>query len=156
MEIHLTNQQYVLDIDSPRLVRAARQVLTDAGIVDGSLSIAVVDDAAIHEVNRVHLNHDFATDVLSFLLEEGDGSLVGEVIVSAETALQRCEEFDQSPHDELLLYVLHGTLHLVGYNDKSDSEAAEMRAAEAEYLRQYCSTSDEAFTTIPQNGESPT
>lgn len=155
MDICLTNQQDVLSIDASRLVEAARQVCVEVGIVNGSLSIAVVDDATIHELNQAHLAHDYPTDVLSFLLEQGEDSLDGEVIVSAEMAARRCEEFGQSPLDELLLYVVHGTLHLVGYNDKSLSEASEMRAAEAKYLEQFGTSSEAACLTLPPDGESP-
>ncbi len=104
------------------------------------LSLVVLDDNAIHAVNREHLAHDYATDVLSFLLNDDSESFHGEVIVSAETAARECGEFGQSAADELLLYVIHGTLHLVGYNDKSDDETAAMRAAEANYLQHFSTT----------------
>jgi len=68
--------------------------------------------------------------VLSFALEDNPPRLEGEVIVSADTA-QRCAlEAGWSAADELLLYVIHGALHLAGYRDKSRENSAEMRAAE--------------------------
>lgn len=134
LSIEITNEQDVLRFDEGRLKRGARSVLRDAGIVAGSLSIAVVDDPAIHALNRKYLDHDCPTDVLSFVLERDGGRLEGEVIASAETAAREAEQFGWTPQDELLLYVLHGTLHLVGFDDGTDLGRSVMRAAQRRYL----------------------
>ena len=70
------------------------------------------------------LNHDWPTDVLSFVLEDDDGHLEGEVIISADTAAAAAAELGWPPAAEQLLYVIHGMLHLVGYRDKTPDEAA--------------------------------
>jgi probable rRNA maturation factor len=101
------------------------------------LSLAVVDDGTIHELNRRFLKHDYPTDVLSFLLERDGDRLEGEVIVSADTAKRVSAEYDWPAADELLLYVIHGTLHLVGHNDTSPSDRAAMRGEERRYLVQF-------------------
>jgi probable rRNA maturation factor len=135
--IEIANQQTTLSLDEERLRRAAELVLADAGIREGNISLAVVDDPTIHELNRQYLNHDYPTDVLSFLLEEGDKSLEGEVIVSADTAAASAGRYGWSAHDELLLYVLHGMLHLVGYDDLEPDERTEMRSRERAYLARF-------------------
>jgi len=132
--IDVTNTQRTIDVDEDRLGQAARMVLADAGVVLGELSIAVVDDPTIHRLNVRHLGHDYPTDVLSFLLEEGEGSLEGELVVSAEAAAAEAPHYGWSARDELLLYVVHGTLHLVGYDDRDQAQRAEMRRREDEYL----------------------
>ena len=134
LRIEIANQQTALPIDEARLAGVAESILADAGYHAGELSIAVVDDPTIHELNRRHLEHDYPTDVLSFVLEESEGSLQGEVIVSADTAITNAEEYGWPAENELLLYVIHGTLHLVGHRDKSDEETRAMRDAEARYL----------------------
>ncbi len=134
LEIDLNNQQTRHAIDSDRLIEAGRRVLHGQGVRLGSLSIAVVEDATIHELNRRYLQHDYPTDVLSFLLEESPGQVVGEVVVSADTAAERCGEFGWTVHDELLLYVVHGVLHLVGFDDGTAAQRAAMRARERFYL----------------------
>lgn len=149
MQIEIANQQTKLSIDADRLERIALQVLTDAGYKQGSLSLAVVDDPTIHELNRRHLAHDYATDVLSFCLEEAPGRLEGEVIVSADTALSNAEEYGWAAEDELLLYVIHGVLHLVGHRDKADDEILAMREAERMYLEIAGVTLPSATTTDP-------
>lgn len=134
MDVSVCNQQSRLQVDEALLIEAATGVLSSAGFRGGALSIAVVDDPTIHELNRRHLNHDYATDVLSFVLEEDEQQLEGEVIVSADTAHRNADGYGWSAENELLLYVIHGVLHLVGYRDKTDDERSAMRIAEATHL----------------------
>jgi len=134
IQIDITNEQTRLAIDEPRLREAILAVLAGQGVTRGAISVAVVDDPAIHALNVRYLQHDYATDVLSFVLEEGDGYVEGEVIVSADTAIAGSTRFGWQPMDELLLYAVHGTLHLTGLDDHSPEEIAEMRALEVRYL----------------------
>jgi probable rRNA maturation factor len=134
LAIEIANQQNLLPVDEARLKKAAHSVLGAGGVSDGSLSIALVDDAAIHALNRKYLAHDYPTDVLSFVLEREGERLDGQVVASAETAARRAAEFGWSAADELFLYVVHGTLHLVGYDDTTEESRGRMRAAERRHL----------------------
>lgn len=136
MQISVNNSQATLAVNEQMLIDAASDVLSEADLTDGTLSIAVVDDEQIHKLNREFLDHDYPTDVLSFDLGDA-GRFEGEVIVSADTAAANAQEYGVPAAQELLLYVIHGTLHLVGYNDKSDEEAAEMRRAEQLRLQRF-------------------
>ncbi len=135
MNIEIANQQSTLAVDEDRIRRVAAAILADAGYVEGELSIAIVDDPTIHELNARHLQHDYPTDVLSFALVDEPPRLEGEVIVSADTAADNAADYGWPASDELLLYVIHGSLHLAGHRDKADDEVAAMREAEAKYLR---------------------
>ena len=99
-----------------------------------TVSISLVDDSTIREVNREELEHDWATDVISFVFEEttaADGLHVdGEVIASYETAQRLAAAAGWSVEDELLLYVVHGMLHLAGLDDIDDEDRQRMREAE--------------------------
>jgi len=132
--IELANRQTQHRVPVKRLTAAARTVLTGEGIQRGTLSIAVVDDKTIRRLNRQYLQHDYATDVLSFLLDAGPQRVEGEVIVSADTAARKAPRYAWPAAHELLLYVIHGTLHLVGYDDTSPAAAQAMRAREQHYL----------------------
>jgi len=134
--VSLVNEQLKHPIDEDRLIEAAKAVLLDSPFTSASISLAVVDDAKMHQLNRQYLDHDYPTDVLSFVLED-DAHLEGEIIISADTAAASAEEFGWPSAAEQLLYVIHGTLHLVGYGDKSPDEIQQMRAAEEKYLRQF-------------------
>lgn len=119
---------------------------------EGLLSVAFVDDDRIREVHRDFLGKDSATDCISFLLdEEGDDdfgfegeaesevndSPFGEVIVSLDTAKREAEARGLEPADEAALYAIHGTLHLVGYDDLTDEAEPLMREKEREYMGVY-------------------
>lgn len=136
-QIALSNQQSRHAVDEPQLVQAAVAVLQDADFASAAISLAVIDDETMHELNRRHLEHDYPTDVLSFVLEDDGDHLEGEVILSADTAASVAGELGHSPAHEQLLYVIHGMLHLVGFDDHSEADAQEMRAAEERYLQQF-------------------
>jgi probable rRNA maturation factor len=136
-EIAISNQQSRHAVDETRLKQAAEAVLHDSPYFSAAVSLAVVDDATIHELNRRHLDHDWPTDVLSFVLEDDDTHLEGEVILSADTAAATAAELGIASSEEQLLYVIHGMLHLVGYDDKSGDDVRKMREAEARYLQKF-------------------
>lgn len=116
--------------------RAVKLVLADAGVTSGDVSVAVVDDATIWRLNREYLEHDYPTDVLSFLLSREGARLEGEIIVSVDTAARESVEHALPADDELLLYVVHGALHLVGFEDSTDDQRHQMRQCEREVLSQ--------------------
>jgi probable rRNA maturation factor len=135
--VEVSDNQSALAVDADRLKRASAAILADAGVVSAQLSIAVVDDPTIHELNRRYLDHDDPTDVLSFLLERDGNRLEGEIVVSADTAKRAAQRFGWPGNDELLLYVIHGTLHLVGFDDTTAEARATMRAAEHRWLAEF-------------------
>ena len=137
IDVEVSNRQTTVAVDAGRLSDAIRGVLCEAGVRHGSVSLAVVDDPEIHRLNRRHLNHDYPTDVLSFLLEKGDDRLEGEIIISADTAAAAAARFGWTTEDELLLYAIHGALHLVGYDDQDPAGQAEMRSQEAAALSRF-------------------
>lgn len=126
IRIAIANQQKLLPLDRRLLRRAVRTALAEAGVEDAEISVAVVDDAAIRRLHDRYLGRDCPTDVLSFVLEQRDGRLEGEVIVSAETARSSAPRYRHAPAEELLLYVVHGTLHLIGYRDDTPAARAAM------------------------------
>lgn len=137
IEIELANRQSTHRFDADRLVSAVRMIVADEGIERAVTSIAVVDDGTIHELNRRYLQHDYPTDVLSFLFDKSAAHLEGEVIVSADTAAAASPQYGWSVDDELLLYVIHGTLHLLGYDDATPEARDVMRSRECHYLARF-------------------
>ena len=137
IEVEIHNEQSVLPIDAARIADAVRSVLVGEGIASGQVNVAILDAAAIHVMNRQWLEHDYPTDVLSFVIEHEGDHLEGDIAVSAQMALEMAEGFGWRPADELLLYVVHGALHIVGYDDQTDEALAAMREQEQHYLRQF-------------------
>lgn len=142
IETAINNRQSLLEITPERFTTAVQNVLHEANIRQASISIAVVDNPTIHRLNRQYLQHDYPTDVLSFLLDSGsldsgDATLEGEIIVSAETAVAQAQNYGWSPQDELLLYVIHGALHLVGFDDQQPQDRERMEKAQQRQLAHF-------------------
>ncbi len=133
--IAIANQQTLLHVDRARIRRAVRAVAAAEIAARATIGVAVVDDAAIAKLHEQFLHHRGPTDVLSFLLQDADGVLEGEVIVSAETALRPAPRYGWSAADELLLYVIHGVLHLAGYDDAAPADRKVMRSREETHLQ---------------------
>lgn len=100
----------------------------------GEVGIRVTTDAAIHEINREHLGHDYPTDVISFPYTATPPHIEGELVVSVDTAAERAKELGWSVEHELLLYVVHGTLHITGMDDHDPQDRLAMRCAEREVM----------------------
>jgi probable rRNA maturation factor len=133
--VEVSDTQSHLDVDAPALVELVQGTLKAEGVARASISLAIVDDAAIRRLNAQHLGHDWPTDVISFLLSDPDDpELGGELIVSAELAAATAREASTDPRAELALYIVHGLLHLCGLDDRTEEDAAVMRQRESEIL----------------------
>lgn len=109
----------------------------------GQLSVIFVTDRVIRDLNRQFLHEDHPTDVLAFDMREAfpvrDKRVLlalvdGEIAVSVPTAIRQAKIFGTSPQDELLLYVIHGILHLMGYDDHAAADIKRMRTREQYWL----------------------
>jgi probable rRNA maturation factor len=133
--ISIASPQETVAIDRRRMREIVRAVLEGEGIADADISLAFVDNATIHNLNKRYLNHDEPTDVLSFPLSEPKAKkLVGELVIGAEVAQVQAGERGHDVQAELALYVIHGLLHLCGYDDKTEQGTKEMRQRERHYL----------------------
>jgi probable rRNA maturation factor len=132
--VTVTNAQSQLPADKKRLGRVVRIILKDESIERAEVGVAVVDDPTIAQLHQRYLNDPSPTDVLSFLLERSPKHLEGEIVVSADTAAASAPNYNWTAADELLLYVIHGALHLVGYDDTTPQKRSKMREKESEYL----------------------
>ena len=180
-EIDISNRQSALAFDEKRVQAAALRALAIEQVASAVLSISVVDNSAIHKINRDHLQHDYPTDVISFhldfvsagdlqcddedLLDEDDSeddseddaeidddsvdvtdcelltegraagaAIEGEIIASAEMAVSMATDGEWSAEAELILYIVHGLLHICGYDDLTPEEKCIMRARERAIL----------------------
>jgi len=117
----------------------AERILSASACPDAELSILIVDDAEIRIINRDYLHKDRSTNVISFAMREGEGGgiqpdLLGDVVISAETAARDAAEAEVPFVSELYFLLLHGILHLLGYDHErgSEADARSMEAREQE------------------------
>ncbi len=151
MIITLENDQDKLQISEEleRLLTAGLNVVAGMhGLSEQTeVDITIVDDEEIHMLNRDYRNVDRPTDVLSFALDEESAEepellggpeehLLGDIIISAETAFRQAEEFGHGLEREIVYLAVHGLLHLLGYDHMTDEDKAVMRAKEEEALRE--------------------
>jgi probable rRNA maturation factor len=135
--VSVANQQERVELDYPRLKAAARAVLEGEGVKKAKITLAFMSDESIHALNRRFLQHDEPTDVITFPYSSPKtASLEGDIAISTDTALQAATERGYAVADELVLYVIHGVLHLCGYDDQQENARSEMRAREQRYLQQ--------------------
>jgi len=135
IEIAISDTQAHMNVDQTVVMRLVRDVLTAENRPVASISIALVDNDTIHRLNRQHLGHDWPTDVITFPLSDPDEpALSGELVISTEMAVAAARELSVEPSRELALYLVHGLLHLCGYDDSSEADAAVMNRRQAELL----------------------
>jgi len=132
--IDVQNNQSMLTVEIDRMRMAVEWTLRNEGITEAEIDLVLVDDKEIQGLNQQWLKHDYPTDVLSFTYNSPP-KLEGELIVGAERALRVSEEKQTSAQDELIWYVVHGTLHLIGYEDGNPTQRETMRAREELVLR---------------------
>jgi probable rRNA maturation factor len=136
-KIAIASPQEIVPIDRKRLREIVRAVLDGEGAAEAEISLAFVDNPTIHQLNKRYLNHDEPTDVLSFPLSEPAAKkLAGELVIGAEVAQEQATERGHDVQAEIALYVIHGLLHLCGFDDKGEQSAAKMRERERHYLLQ--------------------
>ncbi len=137
IRVKIANQQEAVPLDFAKLREAARVVLEGEDIKEAQIVLAFVDNPTIHRLNKQFLNHDEPTDVLSFPMSaENARKLEGEIVIGAEVAKAQAEERSHNVGAELGLYVIHGLLHLCGYDDHEDDDIRKMRERERHYLRE--------------------
>ncbi len=155
IDIEIADCQDSLEVDPERLRETATAVLRDRGVVSAQVSIAVVDDAVIRELENRYHGIDEATDVLSFDMRDettGESDPSGEsdsddesesapqvdceIVINAQRALTVAQADGHEPVAELNLYLVHGLLHQLDFDDQAEVQAQMMHEKEDQLLNQ--------------------
>jgi probable rRNA maturation factor len=135
--VQITNRVEQLPADRRKLQKLVRAVCRRFGVSRARISIGIVDDAEIAVLNRRFLNHEGTTDCLSFDLSdetEPGGRKVFDLIVNGELALREAARRGHEAEAELALYITHGLLHDLGFDDATAAQARRMHRTEDEIL----------------------
>jgi len=139
VRIQIETRQRQQKILKRPLRKIAQKILSVSGYPDAELSILILDNDGIQEINREYLQRDRPTNVISFAMQEGEGSgltplLLGDVVISAQRAAEDAAEADIPFEHELVFLLLHGILHLLGYDHErgTEAQAQKMEAREQE------------------------
>jgi len=122
-----------------RMRRNARILLNSLGHPDGELSILLVDDGQIAALNRAYLNREGATNVIAFPMQAGrfaylSPQLLGDVVISVDTAWREAQKAGLDLEERLTQLIVHGLLHLCGYDHEHDPAGARRMAAKSRQL----------------------
>ena len=134
MKIEILNAQNKIEIDENHLKSCARKVLRFSKKKKAHLSIMIVDNNMMKQLNKKYRKKDKAADVLSFSMKEGrqikgDRELLGDIVISAEEA---------RGENEIYLFLIHGMLHLLGYDHKNRSQTVKMEKRQTDLLEKIC------------------
>ncbi|OFX51420.1 MAG: rRNA maturation RNase YbeY [Bacteroidetes bacterium GWA2_30_7] len=102
----------------------------------GNISVIFCKDEYLLEINKKYLNHDYYTDIITFNYNE-ENNVSGDLFISLERVYENAKSLNQPTDIETLRVIVHGFLHLIGINDKSVKEKAEMTKFENLYLKKY-------------------
>lgn len=111
-------------------------VITEEGQERGRLMYTFCDDEALLKMNRDFLQHDYYTDILTFPISESK-AVSGEIYISVDRVADNAEEYKVSMEEELRRVMIHGVLHLLGYEDHTDRDIEVMRKKEAYYMEMF-------------------
>ncbi len=134
MQIEVANRHGALECDLEAIRALVRTVLKEEG-KDAELSVALVGDEEMAGLNRRFLGREGVTDVLAFPYGGDERSLSGEIVVNVELAERECAGRPHGMEDEVMLYVVHGLLHLLGYDDRDAGSVARMRERKLAILK---------------------
>ena len=135
MAITFNSQDTKFNISGHKRQVAAwmRAAVSEEGFRIGDINVIFCSDPYLLGINRQYLQHDYYTDIITFDYCE-DGILSGDLFISVDTVKGNTGEYNVMFHVELLRVIIHGVMHLAGYKDKTDRDAAKMRERENHYL----------------------
>ncbi len=131
IDINNVNQE---DIDIDLIKNTAKKFLEKYNKKDFNVSIAFVDDNEIQKINKKYRHIDKPTDVLSF---EGEDNFLGEIIINYSQVVRQAKELNCKIEEELIYILIHGLLHLLGYNDETEEDSKEMKKITDKFISNY-------------------
>lgn len=113
------NNKTKFKINNSKIIKIVDEFLRLNKIKNKDVSIAIIGDRKMRRLNKIYRGYDKPTDVLSFT---GEGSLLGEILIDYAQVKRQAEEFSKSTGKEFVFILVHGLLHLIGYDDKTEKE----------------------------------
>ena len=138
MKIWIQNLQKHISLNPRRIRRVAERILIGLGLSKAELSLLFVNDPFIRELNRNYLQRDKPTNVIAFPMGKGEFAslhpvVLGDLVISVETASRQSPRFGLSTQEMIILLMIHGILHLIGYDhERSRKDAREMAKKQRE------------------------
>lgn len=138
IEIYYDNVNYRIR-NKPEILKLIEKVIRSKKRIPGDLSFIITTDIELKKINREFLKRNTLTDVIAFDYSEGK-RLKGEIYISGETVQRNAHNYKVSLRNEMIRVMIHGTLHMCGFKDKSACERKKMKEEEDKWLISFNST----------------
>lgn len=126
-----------LDFKKSIVREVVLKLSNDLGFSIISVNVSFVDNKEILELNGKYLNHHFTTDILTFNYNGSNTDLDGEIIISYDDAIENAKRFNITGKEEYLRLIIHGILHLVGYDDQQKNDKLKMKRKETSLVKKF-------------------
>jgi probable rRNA maturation factor len=140
MEITIKNLQRKINLNPTQITKIVKTILKHEGVKKTTLSLVFVSNQKIKVLNKKYLKRDHATDVLAFDLtdrahqKKKTSEVTADIFISTDSAIQNSKKYRTNLDEEIVLYVIHGILHLLGYDDHDPQKTKKMRNKERKLL----------------------
>ena len=133
MAIHFHNEDVIASFNKTTVTEWLNSCIQDLDYKTGEISIIFCSDDYLLKINKKYLNHDYFTDIITFNYNENN-TIIGDLFISIDRVKENAKELKVDFNNELYRVIIHGVLHLCGYNDKTQDQQKEIRTKEDEYL----------------------
>ena len=133
MAIHFHNEDVIASFNKTTVTEWLNSCIQDLDYKTGEISIIFCSDDYLLDINKKYLNHDYFTDIITFNYNENN-TIIGDLFISIDRVKENAKELKVDFNNELYRVIIHGVLHLCGYNDKTQDQQKEIRTKEDEYL----------------------
>ena len=135
MSIYFHNEKSRFEYkDEEKSKKWLRKILREENKKEGDLNIIFTDNPTILQLNKTYINHQYYTDVIAFHYNQEE-NITGDIFISIDVVKENAVLYGSEFHEELHRVMIHGLLHLIGYNDKTEKQRKKMREKESAYLK---------------------
>lgn len=141
IKVDIKNKQKIFKPNIDKIKEITRFILEKEGCKETEVSILLTEDDGIRQLNKRYRNTDEATDVLAFYQQKNKkealrSNLLGDVVISTETAKRQAKEYNQPLLKEFYLYLIHGLLHLLNYKDETPQDYQDIKEKQEQLLKE--------------------
>lgn len=126
-----------LPTDTAKVIQWLEDFLLQNNISDFTINYIILDDEGLLEINQQYLNHDYYTDIITFPLEVSNQRIISDIFISIDRIRENAEKYNVTFTTEYLRVIIHGLLHMSGYNDKTEEDTKIMRSKETELIEEF-------------------
>lgn len=125
-----------VSVDEDMVADVAELMQQNENVRFSLIEVVFIDEDEIININKEHLQHDYVTDIITFHYHDKDEPIEGTLFCCAQRIAEQAVEFESNPETEFIRIIIHGLLHLCGYEDSNADEKSRMTELENEYLKQ--------------------